>query len=212
MSEPEEGPSGPADDAAADGAQRFSEDLQDWLEADHPKTIVGLGEVFGEKSIAVVVALLMFLPALPLPTGGVSHVFEIISLLLALELVIGRTTIWLPKRWQRKELGPSFQGKAIPMIIRRIRWFEKFSRPRLSHLVESRLGRAVAGIAIGGFTLAAFLSPPFSGLDTLPSMGVVVIAIGLILEDAAICIGGTLLGVAGVVVTIGLGSAIVSLF
>jgi hypothetical protein len=40
--------------------------------------------------------LLLGPSALPLPTGGATHVFEIIAMLLALELIAGRDQIWLP--------------------------------------------------------------------------------------------------------------------
>ena len=34
--------------------------------------------------------ILLGVPALPLPTGGVTHVFEVITVLLAAQLVVGR--------------------------------------------------------------------------------------------------------------------------
>ena len=37
-------------------------------------------------------------PATPLPTGGVTHVFELITVLLG-AMVLGRRTIWLPERF-----------------------------------------------------------------------------------------------------------------
>ena len=50
------------------------------------------------------------MPALPLPTGGATHVFEVIAVLLALQLIAGREHIWLPERWRRLELaGPRQQ-------------------------------------------------------------------------------------------------------
>ena len=57
----------------------FSKQLEDWLKSDSPKTLGGLGAVFEEKSFAVAILLLMFIPALPLPTGGITHVFEAIT-------------------------------------------------------------------------------------------------------------------------------------
>ena len=70
----------------------------------------------------------MFVPALPLPTGGISHVFEVIAIVIALQMVLGRRTIWLPRKWKQKELGKTITGKGVPFVIRRVRWFEKFSR------------------------------------------------------------------------------------
>src|SRR6185436_5242285 len=114
----------------------FSSQLEGWLRTDGPKTVGKLGEVFGEKSFAVAILLLMFVPAIPAPTGGITHVFELITVIIAAQMVIGAHTIWLPARWRDRELGETATKKAIPFIARTIRWFERFSRPRLAHLYE----------------------------------------------------------------------------
>ena len=98
----------------------FSDELEDWLHADGPKTVGALGAAFGERGFAVTILLLMFLPALPLPTGGITHVFELITILLALQMVIGRREVLLPKRWQRRELGALTTGKALPRMFPRL--------------------------------------------------------------------------------------------
>ena len=90
-----------SDDTFSESA--FSDQLEHWLRADGPKTLGSLGEVFGEKSFAVTILLLMFVPALPLPTGGITHVFEGITVVVAAQMVLGRRTLLLPKRWQRRE-------------------------------------------------------------------------------------------------------------
>ena len=56
--------------------QAFSDELEAWLRSEDAKTVGSLGRVFQEKSFAVTVLLLMFLPAIPAPTGGITHVFE----------------------------------------------------------------------------------------------------------------------------------------
>src|SRR4051794_36890136 len=106
-------------------APAFSDQLERWLRSDGKKTLGSLGDVFGEKSFAVTILLLMFLPALPIPTGGVTHVFEVVTVLLAFQMVLGRDQIWLPVRFRRRELGAATTGKAIPFILRRVRWFER---------------------------------------------------------------------------------------
>ena len=101
----------------------FSEQLERWLKSDDPKTVGKLGEVFGEKSFAVTVLLLMFVPAIPAPTGGITHVFELITVIIGAEMLMGARTIWLPGRWRDRELGETVTTKAIPFIARTIRWF-----------------------------------------------------------------------------------------
>jgi hypothetical protein len=192
-------------------AKPFSDQLEDWLESDGPKTIGDLGNVFGEKSFAVTILLLMFLPALPLPTGGITHVFEAIVVLLGAEMVIGAKTIWLPEKWRQRELGETLTGKAIPVIARRVRWFEKFSKPRASHLIDNPWFQRLIGLAVIALAVAAAVAPPFSGLDTLPALGAVVLCLGLILEDLLVAAIGAVIGAIGITLIITLGAAAVRL-
>jgi len=186
----------------------FSDELEDWLKGDAPKTVGALSEEFGERSFAVTILLLMFLPALPIPTGGLTHVFELIAILIALQMVLGRRTLWLPRRFAERELGASMTGKAVPFIGRRIRWFERFSRPRLAGLFNQRWFIRVLGLVIVAFTIGAVVAPPFSGLDTLPALGVVVICLAIILEDVLVLAIGSAIGAGGIALILTIGAAL----
>ena len=192
--------------------KKVSDELEEWLNSDHKKTAGDLVDTFGPRSFAILFIVLMALPALPLPTGAVSHVLEILTMLLALELIIGRTEVWLPKRFKDRELKSVSNPKFSRTLLKRIRWFEKFSRPRMAGLLEKRATGVVFGVAVLGGALTAFLSPPFSGLDTLPSLGVVILSLGVLLGDIVIAGIGLGIGVLGVGVVIGLGKAITKLF
>jgi hypothetical protein len=193
-------------------ATKVSAELEEWFEADRKKTIADLLDTFGPRSFAILFIVLMALPALPLPTGAVSHVLEILTMLLALELVIGRTDVWVPKRFRDRELKSLKNQKFRNALLKRIRWFEKFSRPRMAGLMENRLTGMGFGALVFGLTLTAFLSPPFSGLDTLPSLGVVILSLGVLLGDIVIAGIGIGIGAVGVGLVIGLGKAITKLF
>jgi len=104
---------------------KVSEQLQGWLSSDADKTLGSLIDVFGEKGFAICFVLLLGVPALPLPTGGVTHVFEIIAVLLAVQLIAGRKQIWLPKRWIKLEWRPH-QQRFINGLMRMIRRIERF--------------------------------------------------------------------------------------
>jgi len=189
----------------------FSSQIEAWLKSDQPKTFNSVQEVFGEKGLAILVLLLMFLPALPLPTGGIVHGFEIITMLIAVQMILGIEELWLPKRWRRKQLGDRTIKNAIPFMIRRIRWLERFSRPRMVGLTRnSNFGR-LTGLVILIFTIAAFSAPPFSGLDTLPALGAVLVALSIILEDIIVFIIGVLVGIFGIGLSLTLGAAVVTL-
>jgi len=192
--------------------QKVSVQLEEWFQSERKKTMGDLVETFGPRSFAILFIVLMALPALPLPTGAVSHVLEIVTMLLALELMVGRTEVWIPKRFQDKELKGLSGPKFSKALVKRIRWFEKFSRPRMAGLLENRMVNMAFGAVVFGLALTAFLSPPFSGLDTLPSLGVVILSLGVLLGDIVIAGIGLGIGLLGVVVVIGLGHAITHLF
>jgi hypothetical protein len=187
-----------------------SEALEGWLEGEGEKTLGSLAALFEEKSFALLFVLLLGVPALPLPTGGATHVFEIIAMLLALQLIVGRDRVWIPRRWQRMELAGPKQQRFLAALMRMIRRLESISRPRLTFLFGHRLSAAVFGLLVLGGAAAAFLAPPFTGLDTLPSLGVVLLSLGVLLEDFLVVIVALAVGVAGVALEVVLGTAAVN--
>jgi hypothetical protein len=189
---------------------KVSEQLERWLRADGDKTLGSLVDVFEEKSFAILFVLLLGVPALPLPTGGATHVFEIIAVLLAFELIAGRKQIWVPQRWRKLELAGPKQQRFLTALMKMIRRLERFSRPRLRFLFDHRLSSIVFGLLVIGGSAGAFFAPPFTGLDTLPSLGVVLLSLGVLLEDLAVVVVALVVGVAGVVLEVVLGSVVIS--
>lgn len=187
--------------------EQVSGQLERWLEGDGEKTLGSLIELFEDKSFAIVFVLLLGVPALPLPTGGATHVFEIIAVLLALELIAGRKEIWLPQRWRKLELAGDRQQRFVTALMKTIRRLERLSQPRLRFLFNHRLSNIVFGLLVVAGSTGAFLAPPFTGLDTLPALGVVLLSLGVLLEDFLVVIAALLVGAAGVVLEIVLGSA-----
>ena len=186
----------------------FSDELEDWLKGDTPKTVGALSEEFEERAFAVTILLLMFPSALPIPTGGITHVLEFFAIIVALQMVAGRTTLWLPKRFAQRELGASMTEKAVPFISRRIRWFEKYSAPRLAGLFDQRWFIRIIGLVILVFTLGAIIAPPFSGLDTLPALGIVIICLAIVLGDILMFVIGAVIGAGGIALILTVGAAI----
>jgi hypothetical protein len=200
----------PARQVRSEGrAEKLSDQLERWLAGDGDKTLGGLANLFREKSFAVLFVLLLCVPALPLPTGGATHVFEVIAVLLALQLIAGRSQIWLPRRWQALELAGAKRERFVHALVRLIRRLERVSRPRLTFLFEHRLSKMIFGALVAVGSTAAFLAPPFSGLDTLPALGVVLLSLGVLLEDALVVIAAVLVGAVGIAIEIALGRAVI---
>ena len=130
-----------APDRGAD-SERLSEALARWLEGEGEKTVGSLIELFQEKSFAILFVILLGVPALPAPTGGVTHVFEAIAALLALQLIAGRNEIWLPERWRARQLAGDKQERFLAALMKMIRWLERVSKPRLRFLFNHRLSNS----------------------------------------------------------------------
>lgn len=192
--------------------EKFSFHLEKWLKSKQAKTIDGLLDNFAEKSFAILFLVLMSIPALPLPTGGVTHIFEIIAAVLALELIFGLRRVWLPRKWRDRKLPEAMQTKTLPHLIGMIRKLEKYSRPRLNVFMANFVAVSFIGVIVLIFTIFAFFAPPFSGLDTLPALGVVFISLAIILEDFALLVLGIVLGSIGIGLVITLGTAVFKLF
>lgn len=185
----------------------FSRHLNKWLKSNKPKTIGGLLDNFGEKSFAIFFVVLMALPATPLPTGFITHVFEIIVIIISLEMIFGLKRVWLPNRFLKQKLPEGVVKKAIPYTIRSIRRLEKYSRPRFDYVIRNSAMISFMGIFVLIFTLFAFTAIPFSGLDTLPSIGVVLIGLAILLEDFVLFIAGVVMGSIGIGLILTLGTA-----
>jgi hypothetical protein len=194
----------------ADEPEPVSAQLERWLHGDGDRTLQGLIEVFEEKSFALLFILLLGVSALPLPTGGATHVFDIIAVLVAAQLVVGRDRIWIPRRWRGVSLGGEKQQRFVTGLLKFIRLLERVSRPRLAFVFDHPVSSSLFGLTVIVFTAGAFFAPPFSGLDTLPALGVVLVSLGVLLEDVVIVAIGLVVGAGGILLEIVLGKAAVS--
>src|SRR3954453_13424177 len=119
---------------------RVSAELDGWMRAEPDPTLGGLVAAFGHKSFAIVFMLLLGVPALPLPTGGgthllelrrdvfalapprgrargAPHLLEVAPIVLALELLAGPAEIRLPRRWARLRLGGPARRRFIDALL-----------------------------------------------------------------------------------------------
>jgi hypothetical protein len=172
-------------------------------------TLSALVEAFEEKGFAVAFLVLFGVPALPLPTGGATHVFLAIAALLALELIAGRETLWLPQRWRDVRIGGGDRERFVRGLLWIVRRAERISKPRGRALFQPRIATVAYGLFVVAGAVAAFFAPPFTGLDTLPALGVVLVSLGVLLDDFAFVIGGSIVTAAGIALELTVGKALV---
>ncbi|PAX51644.1 exopolysaccharide biosynthesis protein, partial [Brunnivagina elsteri] len=73
------------------------------------------------------------------------------------------------------------------------------SRPRLTQVCTSLLGRTVIGLALALMSISMMI--PIPGTNTLPAIGIFVTGFGLLNDDGAISLGGLVLCVCGFILS-----------
>ena len=183
-----------------DGASSLSlTDVLDKLADKAGEDTVTLGDLLGAFGRRAYGPLLL-IPAIVAvaPTGaipGMSIVTGSLVGLVALQLLVGRPSPWLPPRLLRisfsRELLDRSIGKARPVAS----WTERFIRPRLTFLTSAPFPQIAAIICI---LMAASMYPlalvPFG--VALPGTAVGVIGLGLTSQDGALVLAGVGLSVA----------------
>jgi hypothetical protein len=163
--------------------------------------------MFQDKSFVMIMALLMFFPALPVPSAA--HLFEAIVFVIAAQMFLGRKSLWVPKFLaERVKLGVLVKSRAMGKVINRFEWLESKAGPYGKIVFDAPLVERLLALYIMVLTAAAFIAPPLSGLDTLPSMGVVLISLAILLENVFLLTLGLIIGTAGLALSAYLASAI----
>lgn len=173
---------------------RLSEDLYRHFLEDSPRDPVTLADVLrlaGERTFGFLFVLLALPSALPVPAAGYSVPFGLVLLSLAVQLMAGARTPWLPRRIMNHAIALSRWQAIVKAGIPWIRRIERVSKARLSRVCTSRAGRALIGGAIA--LMATSMMIPIPGTNTLPAIGVFVTGLGLLEEDGVIGLAGVAL-------------------
>ncbi|MBD2533924.1 exopolysaccharide biosynthesis protein [Nostoc flagelliforme FACHB-838] len=182
---------------------RLSNELERYFFEEERPSKVTLADILllaKERVFGFLLVILSLPSALPVPAPGYSTPFGILIFLLAIQLIVGAKTLWLPKRMMNHPIQlTTVQGFLKPGIpwLKRI---EAIARPRLSYICTTLPGRVTIGIAIALMAISMMI--PIPGTNTLPAMGIFVTGFGLLEDDGAISLGGLVMCVLGGVLTI----------
>ena len=153
----------------------------------------------GERIFGFLFVILSIPSALPIPAPGYSIPFGIAMFFLAFQLVIGRKKPWLPQKMMKGSIKlETLQGvlkKASPHLER----IEALARPRFAYICTSFPGRFIIGSAIALMSVSMMI--PIPGTNTLPAMGIFLTGFGLLEDDGAICLGGLVLCLIGLILS-----------
>jgi hypothetical protein len=153
-------------------------------------------EAFHERGFGFFLLLFALPAALPVPAIGLNAIIALPLLILTAQQAMGRHTIWLPESWLSKSVSKEKIDGYIDSANPWVKKIETFIRPRLPIITQ---GFSSNMIGILGFFMALAVSIPLPLTNTVPSIGIVCMAIGVIMRDGLAVIIGILIGIGWIV-------------
>lgn len=154
-----------------------------------------------EKGFGLVLIVLALPSALPIPAPGYSTPFGIVITLVALQMILGRPTVWLPERLGKIRIKPSLARTMLGSACKFLNKIERFIRPR-QLWIRGRAGQAALGTVV--LCMAALMILPIPLTNTAPAMVIFLIGVGLSEEDGLLALAAFALGCCAVVLYLGI--------
>ncbi len=123
--------------------------------------------------------LIGVLTLIAIPFVGLSTPFGLAIALIGGQLMLGRTTPWLPTRARRRELTLAMLDRVLGILARRTRWLAKLSRRRWEALIRPRL----IGLGIVLLALGLALPLPIPGSNLVFLVPLFIYAVGVLERD-----------------------------
>ena len=157
-------------------------------------TIGRLVDTLAGRGFGILLVLVSLPSALPIPAVGYSIPFGLVIASLGLQLVWGRARPWIPPRLCKREIPSLIVELLTGRGIRFLRKIERLLRPRIRPLSSTPLFRRLIGVVVllmGGLMMIAI-----PGTNTIPSLSVLLLGLGLAGSDGLFVLGGLFLGIA----------------
>jgi hypothetical protein len=173
----------------------LAEELNKLLARGNSSDSITLGEVFeriGDRGFGLLLLVLSLPSALPVPAPGYSTPFGVLLSVLALQMMAGRRTPWLPKRAAGIRLRGGFVEAMLAFLGKFFGKVEFLIKPRL-RWVGSRGGLFLLGTLV--LVMAGLMILPIPLTNTAPAFVIFLIGVGLSEDDGAFCLLAAGLGV-----------------
>ena len=134
----------------------------------------------GHKALALAILVFSISAVIAGIIPGFSTLVAIPIIFIALQIALGRTTVYLPRSIRQKEISPKVINDALTQSLPTLRWIERFMRPRLTLLTTGIFARSIAILIM---ILAGILALPIPGGNFLPSFTITLLAIAILERD-----------------------------
>lgn len=139
--------------------------------------------------------------ALPMPPGF-STVAAAFILLIAVQLAIGRTALWIPAWLGYKSVPTGQLVRVIDWIVPKLARIERWSKPRAVRLTRLR-ARQPIGVLIIILAIVMALPIPIIG-NTPPAVAIILMGFGMLQRDGVWVVAGVIVGLVDIAIIVGL--------
>lgn len=167
---------------------------------EEPVTLEAVLATLGSGSFAILLIVLATPAGLPFPAPwGVTQLLSLLILLVAMQVALGRHHLWLPGWMRRRRVKGALlhilADKGGPVLAR----VEALIKPRLLWLNSWGMQR-LTGLLCAFCAVSAALPIPLT--NTLPSAGIVLMAMAMMEHDGLLLLAGIAVGLTGLALSI----------
>lgn len=153
--------------------------------------IADVCEIFGDHGI-VLMALFFALPcAIPF-LYGVPQIVSVPLLFVTVNIVLGRKRLWLPSPLMSRRIPKASFLSVVDHAKPRLERLARLSRSRL-HIFISAPMRNLSGLVMS--LSAVSIALPFPMTNTVPAIGIMISAFGLLERDGLLVLLGSLISI-----------------
>lgn len=173
--------------------------LQEEILTDTPPATLGeLLDSLEGRGLAAALGLLAFPIAIPLPLPGISAIFGLPMMVIALQIVLRRKSLWLPGGLRKRKLNLKRLHAVGTKAAKWLKALEKLLRPRLAWLFAPPF-EILYGVLSAWLAITLFLPIPFG--NVLPSLSIFLLAIAMLERDGVAALAGVALSIGSIVFT-----------
>jgi hypothetical protein len=145
-----------------------------------------MDEVEAEQGPGPVLFLLTLPVLLPTPPG-VSMLLALPLLMAAPQIIVGRRELWIPRALAQRTIKREALAKLVRRVLPPLTRLERLVRPRLQ-MLTGRVGASLVGVA--ATVIAIVLVLPLPAANLVPSLALVLFALGLSRRDGLFVLAG----------------------
>ncbi len=149
-------------------------------------------EALHERGFGFLLLIFALPMALPLPVPpGINILLASPLILLTAQQALGRHAVWMPEKVQKRSIERTKLEKLINGVIPWMQRLEIILKPRLGGITHGAFSNV---IGVLGLIMALTICIPVPLTNTVPSLGIALMAMGVIMRDGLAVMAGAFIG------------------